>query len=101
MTWPPHWEPVENSVVRAAIESELQKELKFGHPLYGVPVTAIRRRFDRDDYLFQVVDGSDRVAEVHLTFAGEREKPPCPWTVLHNNLSLWADAARAEDASGF
>jgi hypothetical protein len=75
---------------------ELLLELKPGHPLFGLPVAAVARRYDQDDVLFEVLDGSGRVAEVHLTWAGEREQPPWPSTALFDSLADWAAAVRAE-----
>lgn len=89
MTWPPHWESLENST-RMALEAELQRELKVGHPLFRVPVRAICRRDNQDDVLFEVLDGSGRVAEIHMTFDGEWAIPPCPWTCFCENFDAWA-----------
>lgn len=77
-------------------EAELARELKPGHPLFGIPVSAIGRRFDQDEFLFALLDGTGRVAEVHLTLAGERERPPWPSTVLFDGFDAWADAVRGE-----
>lgn len=89
MTWPPHWESLEESV-RIALEAELQKELQIGHSLYGVPVMAIGRRDNQDDVLFQVLDGSGRVADIHLTFEGKGAVSPCPWIGFCGNFNAWA-----------
>jgi hypothetical protein len=54
-----------------SLKAELLRELIPGHILYGLPVTPVARRQDRDDVLFKIVDGSDKVAVVHLTYNRE------------------------------
>jgi hypothetical protein len=76
MEFPPPYYPIEYPEDGPVFEAELRLELKPGHPLYGLPLSTIGRRYDQDDVLFQVLDGSGRVAEVHLTWAGDCEKPP-------------------------
>jgi hypothetical protein len=88
MPWPPHWHALTESV-RIALEAELQKELQVGHPLFGVPVKAIGQRDNQDDVLFQVLDGSGRVADIHMTYEGKGAVPPCPWCGFCENLDAW------------
>jgi len=47
---------------------ELGRELTPGHPMYGLPVAAVARSTAQDDVLFELLDGSGRYAEVHLTW---------------------------------
>jgi hypothetical protein len=102
VNWPPNWVTIEDST-RIALEAELRKELNIGHPLYGVSVTAIRQRVDQDDVSFGVLDGSGRFADVHLTYTGRCEPPPCPWMNFFESLAAWMESVRdqydfAEDA---
>jgi hypothetical protein len=92
--WPFPFAPIEHPEDRLAFEAELRRELKSGHPLYGVPVTAIG--YDQDDVLFELLDGSGRVAEVHLTWAGEKEKPPWPGTALFDSFAEWVESVKEE-----
>jgi hypothetical protein len=56
------------------LERELQRELSAGHPLAGLAPSAVARRDDRDDVLFDLHDG--RYAVVHLTWS--KASPPDP-----------------------
>lgn len=76
------------------MEVELQKELKEGHPLFGLPVAAVAERRGSDDVLFEILDGTGRFADVHLTWAGEREKPPWPVFSVFGNVAEWVEAAK-------
>jgi hypothetical protein len=94
--WPYPFSPIEHPEDKPAFEAELRRELKPGHPLFGLPVAALARRYDQDDVLFELLDGSDRIAEVHLTWAGEKEKPPWPRTALFDNFAAWAEGVKNE-----
>ncbi len=96
MDLPEHWFPIEDAEVGRALETELRRECKPGHPLFGVPVAASARRRDQDDVLFEFRDKSGRLAQVHLTYAGEREKPPFPWTILFENIEAWVTSLGEE-----
>jgi hypothetical protein len=70
---------------------ELHRELCSDHILFGVSVRPIGRREDCDDVLFELTDGSNRVALVHLTYAQHPETNPLwPSTQLFTNLELFA-----------
>jgi hypothetical protein len=94
--WPHPFSPIEYPEDKPAFEAKLRREVKPGHPLYGVPVAAVARRYDQDDVLFELLDGSGRVAEVHLTWAGDQEKPPWPDARLFDSLTEWVEAVKAE-----
>ena len=96
MEWPYPFSPIEHSEDKPAFEAELRRELKPGHPLFGLSLAAIGRRYDQDDVLFELLDGSGRVAEVHLTWAGDKEKPPWPGTAVFDNFAAWAEAVSGE-----
>lgn len=59
---------------------ELVRELKPGHSLHGVGVLAVARRHSQDDFLFALEHLAYPFAVVHLTWAGDRERPPWPGT---------------------
>ncbi len=98
MEWPSPFFPIEHAEDKPAFEAELRRELKSAHPLFGAPVAAIGRRYDQDDVLFALLDGSGRVAEVHLTWAGEKEQPPWPGTAVFESFAEWVEAVRDEHA---
>lgn len=52
-------------------ETELKKEVSFFHPLNWKKVRAIAKRIDRDDVLFEVLNGKLKYAVVHLTWKKE------------------------------
>jgi hypothetical protein len=95
MGWPDTWFPIEFASDKQALVAELLREVQPGHPLHGLQITAIGRRYGRDDVLFLLQDGSDRVAEVHLTWVGERERPPWPHTLLFPSFKAWLATAQA------
>jgi hypothetical protein len=80
---------------RVTLEGELSRELVAGHELFGRPVRAVARRRDRDDVLF-VVAQPDRLAVVHLTFAGSPEHPPWPTTEIFDAAWKFVDRAIAD-----
>ena len=79
MDWLEPWWPVdvEQPELARAYERELQAELGNDHPLFGVPVTAIAKHDGCDDVLFRILDGTERLVVVHLTWA--RHPEPAPW----------------------
>jgi hypothetical protein len=94
--WLRPWEPIEASSA-AAFEAELKRELAPSHPLFGSELRAIGCGFG-DDVLFQFADGSNRVAVVHLTWAGRVEADPrWPHTVTYCSLQDWVDRGMKPD----
>jgi hypothetical protein len=94
--WPYPFSAIEDPEQQAAFEAELKRELKPGHPLFGVLVGAVGWNCGQDDVLFELRDGSGRVAQVHLTWAGERETPPWPGTLLFDNFADWVEGVKEE-----
>ena len=94
MKWPYPFSATERIETKAAFEQELRRELKPGHPLFGLPVAAIA--YDQDDVLFMAIEGSGRFAQVHLTWAGEKEKPPWPGTTLFDSFDEWVQSVKDE-----
>jgi hypothetical protein len=71
------------------LADELRRELSPGHILTGLSVTARARRQDRDDVLFEIRDGSGRLAQVHLTYQQESDSR-WPLTVVFSTEAEWA-----------
>ncbi len=86
MEWPLNWEPVTPEAKRA-LEAELKREVRRGHPLYSVPVEAVARRDDCDEVLFSL-DGSSAVAVVHLSYSLEKDSS-WPHTQAFDSHEEW------------
>jgi hypothetical protein len=69
---------------------ELKRETCQGHPLHGVAVRVVARRQDCDDVLFELLDGSNRVAVAHLSYQREHD-PKWPECHMYTNLADWID----------
>ena len=75
------------------LEKELYAEISKRHILFGKKVKAIARASNKDDALFEIIDGHDKFAVVHLTWAGKEESnsqyPQTrlfkDWVDLYNN----------------
>jgi hypothetical protein len=80
-------------------EEQLDKELISGHVLFGISVKAIARIDGDDDYLFSLLDGTNRVAVVHLSF-GISVSPEWPWTEMYPNYAEWESKRMLRDSSG-
>lgn len=70
---------------------QLRREVPPGHVMYGVPARMIARHDASDDTLFELLDGSGRVAVVHLTWAKRRERLPWPGTDVYPSLRAFAE----------
>lgn len=92
MQWLEPWQAAEqiNEKVAQGLLHQLQTELPPGHALFGIPVKLLARG-NGDDVLFELLDGSGRVASVHLTWSKSRERLPWPGTEIHPSLQDWAD----------
>jgi hypothetical protein len=98
--WLEPWHAIGAS--KDASEVELSREVAKGHPLCGINVTAIGLGLDGDDVLFQLNDGSGRVAVVHLTWRGQREEDPgWPHTVLYPSIQDWIERGMKADNAEF
>ena len=88
------WMPIGNA---ATFENELRKEVPSGHVLEGVKVVALAKRGDCDDVLFRILDGTDRVAVVHLTWS-KNVSPEWPLTQFYADVQAWSTTRMASDA---
>ena len=86
----------------SSFEEELYKEIGEGHILYGKNVSAMGRRYDKDDFLFLIDDSDFSFAVVHLTFSRKRENNPnFPTTKVFKNLDDWTENCMMPDHEEF
>jgi hypothetical protein len=84
----------------ATFEQVLHGEVAPGHVLHGLPMKAIAKRDSSDDVLFQLVDGSNRVAMVHLTWTkSPPERPPWPVAQIFESREIWSKQCMEPDHS--
>jgi hypothetical protein len=77
------------------LADELRRELSSGHVLTGLSVTALARRRDRDDVLFEIGDGSGRLAQVHLSYQKESDSR-WPLTTVFSTEAAWESSMAAD-----
>jgi len=70
--------------------NQLKREVGTGHIMFGVPVRMIGRDGGSDDTLFEILDGSGRLALVHLTWAKTQERLPWPGTTIYPSFEAFA-----------
>ncbi|MCW8886685.1 MAG: hypothetical protein OQK12_15770 [Motiliproteus sp.] len=83
--WPADWSALSESEA-LSFELELERELSNEHQLKGVPVKALGRRNGHDEFLFQLQDGSENLAKVHLTWSAETDHR-WPWTEIFGSFN--------------
>jgi hypothetical protein len=82
------WSPVAPGPQAETLLRELRLEVGPGHPLFGRLDGAEIVMQDLDDILVRLADGD--VAEVHLTWVGQRERDGrWPSTAIHASLAAW------------
>jgi hypothetical protein len=69
---------------------QLEIEVPPEHVLYGVSVKLLARG-NGDDALFEILDGTGRVADVHLTWSRSQERLPWPGTDIYASLQEWIE----------
>ena len=77
--------------------AEMQRELPIGHALHGIAVTALGRWDDKDDVLFALLDGTGRLAAVHLTFQVETDVR-WPGFSMFASEAEWIEKMQADHA---
>lgn len=75
---------------RESFCKQLELEVPPGHILHKLPVKLIARG-NGDDALFEILDGTGRVADVHLTWSKSQERLPWPGTAIYGNVEEWAE----------
>ncbi|WP_109125445.1 hypothetical protein [Dyella sp. C11] len=90
MEWLEPWYAVSTGPesVALTLERQLAIEVPPGHVLYGVQAKLLARG-NGDDALFELMDGSGRVAGVHLTWGKSTERLPFPGTTVYGSLEEW------------
>lgn len=94
MIWFEPWSSVEHydDNYRNGFLDQLRREVAPGHALYDLPVRLIAWG-NGGDALFALLDGSGRIAQVHLTWAHGSERLPWPGTAIYASLETWAEQA--------
>jgi hypothetical protein len=93
LQWLEPWGPTSSG-----LETELEKEVSPGHPLFGRKAISFGRRDDRDDVLFFLPDNPLPLAVVHLTWTGRREEnPEWPQTSFYSSLEDWVERCMRPD----
>jgi len=81
------WHKLQNDA--EPFNSELKKEMAPNHLLYGKQFNAIAKRQDTDDVIFELPEGENKFAVVHLTKSQKAEEDSSyPKTKLYEN---WLD----------
>lgn len=96
-------EPWDNLCTKpSSFERELFSEVGNQHILYGKRVKALGRRYDCDDFLFQVFDSEFSYAVVHLTYSKKVEgNPNYPKTKVYKDLDDWLNKCMLPDHSEY
>ena len=88
MNWPEGWAPFQGGATDDSFVQELRREMPPGHVLKDTPLRTIGKGDYQDNVLFEILDGSGRVAAVHLTYSSETD-------------ARWPDSKIYEDWSHF
>jgi hypothetical protein len=98
MEWLEPWESIDKEQTAAAFELRLRLEVAPGHALHGIPGVALAVRCDCDDVLFALLDGTHRVAVVHLTWTrNPPDTPPWPGSSLFPHFRAWVEDGMRRD----
>ena len=81
------WKFVDGEIADQMVR-ELFRELSNGHLLYGANLTALAKRIDCDDVLFELRSEGACLAVVHLTWRNEND-PLWPRTKLFDSWDDW------------
>lgn len=90
----PPWVAVENG---EPLVLQLTREVRRAHPLFEVAATALARRCDNDDVLFQVDLAEARFAVVHLTWSLRGTDSIWPHTTFYRDLNDWTGRCMVRD----
>jgi hypothetical protein len=82
------WQVIFDSPEAQRLATELSSELSAKHVLFGLNASAVAKRIDRDDVLFELAGGGTPLAVVHLTWQRESD-PRWPTTRLFTSLAQW------------
>ncbi len=84
LDWPEGWESLHYDDI-PKLTRELNREMCKEHILYSVPVCALGRRKDRDDFIYQIQTEKAKFAFVHLTWRKEKQ-PSWPYTEVYEKF---------------
>ncbi|QIF02621.1 hypothetical protein [Roseimicrobium sp. ORNL1] len=100
MSWQEPWIPVRNESEWRLLQTELDRELSSGHPLWHTGATIFGRHQGSDDVLVFLRDG--RFGVVHLMWHGKVEQRPdqLPWTVLYDDIDTLQKGLNEEFEAG-
>jgi hypothetical protein len=77
---------------------KFKREVRRDGQLCGLMIEAIGMRCDCDDVLLRLLDGTNRVAVVHLTWSGKTDfNTGCPETQLFNTIEEWKTECMISD----
>lgn len=98
MEWLEPWWSTDHmpQTFRDTFKKQLELEVGRGHVMYGLPACLIGRG-NGDDALFEILDGTGRVADVHLTWSKGTERLPWPITTIYASITEWADTGMIRD----
>lgn len=88
--FPKPWYSIEDSQQKVRLNAELRNELARAHILFGKSWDILAIRDDKDDVLLQLDD--KKLAQVHLTWTGQKDNPPFPITMIFDSLDSWQAA---------
>jgi hypothetical protein len=91
--WPPPWRAIEVANARFPLY-DLRRSVPPGHPLFATDVRPLAERGYSGVTLFRLIDGTNRVAEVHPPGEQLRHATlPEPMTTFYATLDTWRAAA--------
>lgn len=104
MDWNINWLEPWGAICTESVtfENVLYNEVGEHHILFDKKVTVIARRYDCDDFLFQVHDSEFSYAVVHLTYSMKKEADPkYPITKVFKDIDDWIKRCMIPDNSEY
>ena len=99
INWLVPWHPIFDGSPDDGTARELYGEVGPRHVLHGIRARAVAHRQDCDDVLFELLDGTERFAVVHLTFGRHPDQfPQYPSTEIYANWTEFVDRRMKPDA---
>lgn len=98
MEWLEPWSSTEGlpQELHDSFREQLKREVGPGHAMYGLPVGLIARGHG-DEALFEILDGSGQVVDVHLTWGKPQERMPWLWATIYRSFDEWAATGMVRD----
>ena len=95
--WKTPWRPLDPGTEMSGVQKQFEREITPEHPLHGKQAIAIARRFDCEDVLVRLGDGT--YANVHLVWGRPRsEHTPTkyPRFFVHGSLDAFIVAMQKD-----